>query len=63
MIGDSHVRNCVTELQQNLGAYYELSSSIKPGARMDTIVNTAREENKGLRSEDVVVIRGGTNDK
>jgi hypothetical protein len=44
MTGNSHVRNCATELQQNLGAHYEVSSFIKPGARKDTIVNTASEE-------------------
>jgi hypothetical protein len=44
MTGNSHVRNCATELQQNLSAHYEVSSFIKPGARMDTTVNTASEE-------------------
>jgi len=28
MIGDSHVRNCATEFQHNLGANYEVSSFI-----------------------------------
>ena len=56
------MRNCATELQQNLGAYYEVYSFVTPGARMDTNVNIAREEIKDLRSEDVVAIWGGTND-
>ena len=61
MIGDSHVKNCATELQQNLHAHYEVSNFVKPGARMDTIVNAATEEIKDLRSEDVVVIWGVAN--
>ena len=49
MIGDSHIINCAIELQHNLGANYEVSSFVKPGARMDTIVNTARDEIKKLK--------------
>ena len=55
-IGDRHVRNCATKLQHNLGANYEVTSFVKPGVRMDTSVNTARNEIKNLRSEDVVLI-------
>jgi hypothetical protein len=44
-----------------LDACYEVSSFVKPGAGMDTIVNTARDEIRKLRSEDVV-IWGGAND-
>ena len=51
MTGDSHVRNCATELQHNLGVNYEVSSFVKPGARMNAIVNTARDEITKLRSE------------
>ena len=56
MIGDSHVRNSATELQHNLGENYEVSIFIKPGTKMDTIVNTATDEIKKLRSEDIVLI-------
>jgi hypothetical protein len=59
MIGESHVRNCATKLQHNLGANYEVSSIIMPGAKMDATVNTARDAIKKLRSEDVVW--GGSN--
>ena len=62
MTGDSHVRKCTTELQHKLGANYEVSSFVKPGPGKDSIVNTARDEIKKLRSEDVVVIWGGAND-
>ena len=61
MTCDRHVRNCATEIQQKVGAHYEVSSFVKPGARMDTIVNTVREEIKDFSSEDVVAIWGWTN--
>jgi hypothetical protein len=62
MVVDSHVKNCVTKLQHKLGANYEASSFVKPGTRMDTIVNIARDEIQKLRIEDIVVIWGGGND-
>jgi hypothetical protein len=62
MITDLHVRNCATEIQQNLDICYEVCSFVKPGAEMDTVVNTARDEIRKLRSEDVVVIWGDAND-
>ena len=61
MTGDSHVRNCATKLQHNLCTNYKISSFVKPFAGIDTIVNTARDEIKILRSEDVVVIGRGAN--
>ena len=60
-IGDRHVRNCATKLQHNLGANYEVSNIIIPGAKMDATVNTARDPIKKLRSEDVVVVWEGSN--
>jgi hypothetical protein len=34
LIGDSHVRNCATYLQHNLGGNYEVSGFAKPGANI-----------------------------
>jgi hypothetical protein len=58
MTGDSHVRNCATKHQHHLGANYEVSSFVKPGARMDTFVNSATDDIIKLRSEDVMVSMG-----
>ena len=44
LIGDSHVRNCATDLQHNLDRKYQVSSFAKPGAIMEEIVNTVRED-------------------
>jgi len=62
MTGGSHVRSCATKLQHNLGANSEVSSFIKPGVRMHRTLNTATDEIKKLRSEDVAVTWGGKND-
>jgi hypothetical protein len=62
MISECHVRSCATEIQHNLDACYEVSSFVKPGAGIDTVVNTAGDEIRKLRTEDVVVIWGGAND-
>jgi hypothetical protein len=42
MFGDGHVRNCAAECKDNLGANYEFNSFVKPGAGMDTVINTAK---------------------
>jgi signal recognition particle GTPase len=62
VIGDSHARKCATLLQDNLGTNYEVSSFLKPGAQMNEITKTAKEEIKSMKYEDVVVVWGGTND-
>jgi hypothetical protein len=60
--GDSHVKTCATELQHNLGINSEVSSFVKSGAGMSVITNTAKEEINNLKSEEVVVVWGGSND-
>ena len=45
----------LTLLQDNLGTNYEVSSFIKPGAQMNEITKTAKEEIKFMKLEDVVV--------
>jgi hypothetical protein len=44
-----------------LGKHYAVSSFIKPGAQRKVISTTANEERKSLKSEDLLVIWGGTN--
>lgn len=62
IIGDSHARKCATILQHNLSIDYKVSSFVKPGAQMNEITKTAREELKSLKSDDLVVVWGGEND-
>jgi len=62
IIGDSHTRNCATLVQDKLGTGYEVSSFVEPGAQMNVITQTAREEIKSLKCNDVVVVWGGAYD-
>ena len=58
VIVDSHARNCANLLQDNLSIDY-VSSFVKPGAQMNGIIKTAREELKSLKSDDLVLVWGG----
>jgi hypothetical protein len=62
VIGDSHARKYATLLQDNRGTNYEVSGFITPGAQMNEVRKTAKEEIKTMKGEDVVVAWGGAND-
>jgi len=62
IIGDSHARKSAAELQHNIGSTFTVSSFVKPGAGMGSIVGTTKEDIKTLKSDDVVIIWGGSND-
>jgi hypothetical protein len=62
IIGDSHARNGAAELQHSLGSTFAVSSFVKPGAGIELIVDTLKEDIIKLRSDDVVVVWGGSND-
>jgi hypothetical protein len=61
ILGDSHARGSAPCLQHNLGKEYAVTSFVKPGAQMKVITTTANEERKSLKSEDMLVIWGGSN--
>jgi len=62
IIGDSHARNSVSELQHRLGSTFAVSSFVKPGAGMRAIIHTVKDNIMKLKSDDDVVILGGSND-
>jgi hypothetical protein len=45
-----------------LGTIFAVSSFVKPGAGMSVIADTVEEEIIKLKSDDVVVVWGGSND-
>ena len=59
IIGDSHARKSAAELKHNIGLTFTVSSFIKPGAGMGSIVDTIKEDIKTLKKDDVVIIWGG----
>ena len=62
IIGDSHVRNLVTKLQENLSEQNNISTFVKPTAPMSEITKTAKEEIKTLKGDDTLIVWGGAND-
>ena len=62
LLGDSHARNCATDLRLNLGHDYEITSFVKPGATMKEITSSASESVKTLGTNDVLIVWGGSND-
>jgi len=60
--GDSHARNSAAEFQHSLGSTFAVSSFVKPGAGIRVTVDTVKEDIMKLKSDDVVVVWGGSND-
>jgi hypothetical protein len=62
LIGDSHASNRAHLLHDNLNSDFKVSSFVEPGACMNEVINTVREELKTLNSDLLVVVWGGVND-
>jgi hypothetical protein len=62
IVGDSHARVCVQEVQHNLGHGFEVRGIVKPGANTGIIVHTSTKIIEKLTKKDVVVVSGGTRD-
>ena len=58
---DSHASNCAHLLQDNLISDFKVSSFVKPGARMNEVINRVREELEILKSN-LVMVWGGVID-
>jgi len=62
ILGDSHLRETASKIDQYLNTKYEVSSWIKPGANTEETVNTLVEDLKCLGTQDVIVMNGGSKD-
>ena len=62
ILGDSHLRETASKIDQYLNTKYEVSSWIKPRANIEEIVNTPVEDLKCLGTQDVIVMNGESND-
>jgi hypothetical protein len=62
LLGDSNIRGYVYKLKHLLKKNYELYSVIKPGATMNQLKETAREEITRLSRNYVILISCGIND-
>jgi hypothetical protein len=61
LIGDSHLKEITTKVNQYLGTNVEVTGFIKPGATADQIVNSQIAAIECLGKQDLVVINGGSN--
>ena len=62
IIGDSHVRNCASNVKSNIKGNFKFHGIIKPGAEAVIVTNSVKNEIKSLSKSDVVVFCGGAND-
>jgi lysophospholipase L1-like esterase len=69
IIGDSHMRSCTANVKSSMlnvkssiKDNLEVQGVVKPGAVTNILVNSAKNEVKGLSKKDMVVICGGAND-
>jgi len=62
IIGDSHVRGLTSELKNNLGHDYSISSTFMPGAGLQNITKLAKSEISTLTNRDAIIVCGGSND-
>ena len=56
IIGDSHVRGCVTEVSQNLVETFDISGFVISGTRLEVIISMAKEEINIGTKDDVVLL-------
>ena len=61
LIGDSHLKEITTKVNQYLGTNVEVTGFIKPGATADQIVGSQKAAIECLGKEDLIVINGGAN--
>jgi hypothetical protein len=62
IIGDGHVQSCTTNLKCSLKDNYKVIGYVKPGARSDTLISSAKMDIENLNKKDVIVFWGGTSD-
>jgi predicted phosphodiesterase len=62
IIGDSHGRECASNIKYNLENDFEVQGVINPGTGLKEITNSMKKEIKRLTKKDVVVVWGGTSE-
>jgi hypothetical protein len=62
IIGDRHTRLLAYELKNSLGMGFEVNRAVKPGSRLENIINLSAEGINTLGKKDGVILWGGAND-
>lgn len=61
IIGDLHTRNCAANGKTDIMDNFEVQRFVKPGAGIDTLVNSATSDVMKLTKSDVLMFYGGAN--
>jgi hypothetical protein len=56
------MRGCASELEKYVGPEYEVTATIMPGLRLQSVTKIAKNEIAGFSNRDAVIIWGGSND-
>ena len=62
IMGDSHAWGCTIEIADLMGQSYEVTDTVMPGIRNETITSMADKEFSNLNKEDIVIVWSGAND-
>lgn len=62
ILSDSHGRNVSKKIKEKLGDNYQVTSFVKPNAKIQQVTECVNELSAELSEEDCILILGGTND-
>jgi len=62
LLGDSHIRGLAAELSNPMGREYSITSTLMPGAGLQSITKLAKSEIATFTRSDTVIVCGGSND-
>jgi hypothetical protein len=62
IIGNSHARGCAENLLHYHGESFEAMGNVMPGARLQKITQTAKNDIRNLNCKDRVIVWGGSKD-
>ena len=61
-MGDSHIKGHASELLNQVDKKFEVTGMLMPVARLQIIVQLCKQEVNSLARDDMVILRGGSND-
>jgi len=62
VIGDSHARGSAAKIKSKLDEHFKVQGFVKPGARLNNIITSAKIDIQQVSKQAVVVVWGGSKD-
>jgi hypothetical protein len=63
IISDSHARGSASDVKHNLNDNYRCSGFVRPGANIDALTSSVKQDIKHLTNSDIIFLGGGTKKK